>query len=187
MVGVDEVGRGCLAGPLLVVAARARTNLPPGLRDSKLLSRAQREILYPLLVETCEFGQGWVRASEIDSLGLARSLKLGVRRALAALEALADEEIVIDGSVNYVPRKFKNSRCEIDADNSLPLVSAASVFAKVTRDKFMAELAKKHPRYHFENHVGYGTKEHYRAIELYGTLRFVHRVSFAPFRQASLL
>jgi len=180
MVGVDEVGRGCLAGPILVVAARAKAQLPEGLRDSKLLSRKQRvEILNKLSI-SCEFGEGWVKAVEIDRHGLAKALRLGIKRALSGIQAKIDEEIIMDGKVNYPPKKFKKTKCIIDADNMVPIVSAASIYAKVTRDNLMFELAKKHPSYKFENHVGYGTAEHMKAINSFGVIRFVHRASYAP-------
>lgn len=183
IIGIDEVGRGCLAGPLLVVAARAKSQLPAGLKDSKLLTRQQRESFYKLLVEACDWGEGWVTPAEINNLGLGRCLRLGVRRAIAALNVGLDEEILMDGICNYIPIKFKNRRCEAKADNNYPIVSAASIIAKVTRDDYMRKLARKHPRYNFENHVGYGTKAHYLAIEKFGPLKFVHRTNFAPFTE----
>jgi ribonuclease HII len=185
LVGVDEVGRGCLAGPLLVVAARAYGDLPEGLRDSKLLSRQKREKILDLLSICCNFGEGWVKCSEIDRLGLSKALKLGARRALQNLDVADEENIVLDGSFNYLPKKFKNSRAVVGADNLLPLVSAASIHAKVTRDRYMFELAKKHPGYSFENHVGYGTKAHMLALEQLGTLKYVHRRSFSPIANLS--
>src|SRR4051812_22431271 len=106
MVGVDEVGRGCLAGPLLVVAARASAELPPGLKDSKLMSRKQREEMLNKLNICCEFGEGWVSVAEIDRHGLSKGLMLGVARALRELGALEHEEVIMDGKVNYVPKKF---------------------------------------------------------------------------------
>ena len=180
MVGVDEVGRGCLAGPILVVAARSKTRLPNGLKDSKLLSRKQRvEILNELSI-SCEFGEGWVKPVEIDRLGLAKALRLGIKRALSGLKVEINEEIIMDGKVNYLPEKFKRASCLVDADNLVPIVSAASIYAKVTRDNFMIKLAKRHPSYNFENHVGYGTKEHLNAITNSGIIKFVHRTSYAP-------
>lgn len=181
MIGVDEVGRGCLAGPLLVVAARAKGELPAGLKDSKLLTRTQREVFYEELIKVCDFGEGWVTPAEINNLGLGRCLRLGVRRAIAELNAELDEEIIMDGICNYIPKKFTNRRCEAKADNNYPIVSAASIIAKVKRDAYMRELARKHSRYGFEAHVGYGTRAHYVAIEKFGPLKFVHRTSFAPF------
>src|SRR5690348_12339157 len=125
VVGVDEVGRGCLAGPLLVVAARPIADLPDGLKDSKLLSKTQRQQILNMLSICCEFGEGWVKAAEIDRLGLAKALRLGVKRALIDLKAELDEEIVMDGSVNYIPKKFKRASCLIDGDHLIPIISAA--------------------------------------------------------------
>lgn len=183
MVGVDEVGRGCLAGPLLVVAARARAELPKGLKDSKRLTRVQREEFYEVLIKACEYGEGWVTASEINNLGLAKCLKLGARRAIFKLGAGAEEEILMDGTANYIPVKFKNRRAEARADNNHPIVSAASIIAKVKRDAYMRRLGQRHPRYGFESHVGYGTPQHYQKIEELGPLKFIHRTGFAPFVQ----
>ena len=180
MVGVDEVGRGCWAGPLLVVAARAKSSLPKDLKDSKLLNKKQRLEILDLLSISCDFGEGWVKASEIDYIGLAKALKLGTRRALEALSVGIYEEIIMDGKVNYLPKKFVNGRTSIAADNLVPIVSAASIYAKVTRDTFMAKLARKYPLYSFEEHVGYGTKRHHLALNTYGIIKGVHRVSYSP-------
>jgi ribonuclease HII len=180
IIGVDEVGRGCLAGPLLVVAARAHGALPEGLKDSKLLSRLQREYILECISSSVQFGEGWVKATEIDFYGLSKALKLGAQRALRNLQAVIEEEIVLDGSFNYLPKKFINSRALIDGDNLLPIISAASIHAKVTRDRFMIQLAKKHPAYKFENHVGYGTKAHMLALKRRGALKYVHRYSYMP-------
>lgn len=174
------MGRGCLAGPLLVVGARAKSELPPGLKDSKLLSRKQRDEILDLLSICCKWGEGWVKCSEIDRLGLSKALTLGGRRALENLGAVTDEEIILDGKFNYLPKKYKKSKAIIKADNSIALVSAASIIAKVSRDRYMIELAKKHPGYYFENHVGYGTKAHMLALKERGALKYVHRLSFMP-------
>src|SRR5579871_1163865 len=150
MIGVDEVGRGCLAGPLLVVAAKQVGSLPDGLDDSKVLSRVKRERLFQLLVDCCEFGEGWVKPVEINERGLTASMKLGVKRALKQLNVEYEEEIIMDGPINYFSGRYKKVRCLVDADALEPLVSAASVYAKVKRDRYMIELAKRHPRYGFE-------------------------------------
>lgn len=188
MVGVDEVGRGALAGPLLVVAAR-QTNfdIPPDIKDSKLLTKVQRENLLEPLMACFEFGEGWVKPAEIDRRGLGSALRLGVRRALSDLKVSAAEEVVIDGGVNYVPKKFKNSRCEVDADANLPAVSAASIYAKVLRDNFMVELAGNYSRFSFAQHIGYGTARHHIELRTHGPLASIHRFSFAPVRQLGLL
>lgn len=181
-MGVDEVGRGCLAGPLLVVAARATAGLPEGLADSKVLSRQRREELLVLLVETCRFGEGWVKPSEIDRLGLTAATRLGVRRALAELEVDKNELIVIDGNYNYAPKVYRRVSTVIDADALVPIVSAASIYAKVKRDAYMRSLAARYPDYGFETNVGYGTAFHLAAIGSAGLIRHLHRNSFAPVR-----
>ena len=186
VIGVDEVGRGCLAGPLLVVAARANAVLPSGLRDSKLMTRQQRIKLMEALINSCSFGEGWVSAVEIDKNGLANALRLGFARALKSLDAIYEEEIIYDGPVNYAPIAYKRVECMIDADDLVPLVSAASIYAKVKRDLFMIELKKKFPKYGFENHVGYATPRHRQAIKDFGPIELVHRMSFAPFRQLEI-
>lgn len=180
MIGVDEVGRGCLAGPLLVVAARPIRALPSGLADSKILSRQQRESFFSHLIETCEFGEGWVRPVEINNRGLSGAMRLGLKRALKQLRVTYHEAIIMDGPVNYFSRCYRQVECVIDADASVPLVSAAAIYAKVRRDRFMIELAKRHPRYGFERHVGYGTPAHLEALKRFGYLKWVHRRFFEP-------
>jgi ribonuclease HII len=182
MVGVDEVGRGCLAGPLLVVAARAVSDLPKDVADSKILNRSQREELFNRLAQCCQFGEGWVTCAEIDGRGLAAAMRLGVARSLRALGAVKTEKIIMDGPVNYVPKVFKDVQCIIDADALIPLVSAASIYAKVKRDLYMISLKERYPQYGFENHVGYYTPSHRLAIQEYGHLNKIHRISFRPLR-----
>jgi ribonuclease HII len=183
MVGVDEVGRGCWAGPLLVVAARKTKPLPSSLKDSKLLSRIQREVLFEKLILSCQFGEGWVTSVEIDNLGLAGALRVGVARSLLALGVGENEQIIMDGKVNYISKTYTNVKCLVRADVAVPSVSAASVYAKVLRDLFMIKLAKKHPEYGFERHVGYGTAGHSVALKQYGIIDGVHRKSYKPIRK----
>jgi ribonuclease HII len=185
MVGIDEVGRGCWAGPLLVVAARAKAKLPAGLKDSKVMTKLQREKILDLLSNSCEFGEGWVNATEIDEFGLAGALRLGVAKALLVLKAEADEEIIMDGKVNYVPAHFSNVKCIVNADALIPLVSAAGVYAKVRRDEYMSKLKQLHPAYGFEKHVGYGTAAHRLAIIEHGIIKDLHRMSFKPIQLLS--
>lgn len=182
MIGVDEVGRGAWAGPLLMVAARATAQLPNGLKDSKLLKKSRREDFFELLVGVCQFGEGWVSAAEIDSKGLAEALRLGAKRALKQIGAMSEQKIIYDGATNYMPSRFKSVECIIGADSKIPIVSAASIYAKVKRDSFMADLMSMHPNYGFEKHVGYGTKKHQQALREFGPLIGVHRHSFGPIK-----
>ncbi len=182
MIGIDEVGRGAWAGPLLVVAARQLRPLPHGVTDSKILTRLRREILYDELKKVCEFGEGWVVPAEIDQLGLAEAMRLGTARALHRLNADKSDKIVMDGSVNYCSVDFYRSSAVIDADALFPAVSAASIYAKVVRDAYMMQLPARYQVYGFERHVGYGTRLHIERLKQYG-VSDIHRRSYAPIRK----
>lgn len=181
MIGIDEVGRGAWAGPLLVVAARELGLLPPGLADSKTLSKSKRKKFITGIKNACQLGHGWVYPSEIDNIGLTAAMKLGVSRALRDIEATHDEEIIMDGAINYCDDSFVNVTCVIKADAMYPLVSAASIYAKVTRDAEMAAQAIQFPYHGFASHVGYGTKVHAAALKNYGVTN-IHRLSYKPVR-----
>ncbi len=179
IIGVDEVGRGSLAGPLVVGAVMLSANID-GLKDSKLLTPKRREQLSEIIKLRAEFiGLGWVSALDIDRLGLNRALSLAGERALAEL-SIDYDKIILDGSVNYLPPQFRVETV-IKADMSVAAVSAASIVAKVARDKFMHELARQIPNYGFERNVGYGTAEHLKAIQTYGVSE-QHRRSFEPIK-----
>ncbi|MDB5182864.1 MAG: rnhB [Candidatus Saccharibacteria bacterium] len=182
MIGIDEVGRGCWAGPLLVVAARTTGTLPLGLKDSKKLSKKQRENLFLQIQTSCDLGEGWVTAAEIDADGLTKAMELAVGRALQAINAQNDEEIIMDGIINYCDPAFINVKCEAKADDAYPVVSAASIYAKVTRDRYMTELKNEYSVYEFAKHVGYGTKLHSDLLAIHGTCD-QHRLSFAPIKK----
>ncbi len=179
MIGIDEVGRGCWAGPLLVVAARQISDLPKSLKDSKLITKKRRELLIDDIEQTCELGEGWVQHDEIDQLGLSEAMRLAVKRALTALNAKSNEEIIMDGNINYCPISFTSVKTVIKADSLYPIVSAASIFAKVKRDNLMIDLAKVYPEYQFERHVGYGTKLHSDLLKQFGVSP-IHRLSYKP-------
>jgi ribonuclease HII len=176
-VGIDEVGRGCLAGPLVagaVVFGRPMRKL----RDSKQLTKLQREKLADRIHKSALCcGLGWVSPAEIDDLGLTAATTLAMRRAIEQL-AVAYDEIIIDGIVNYLKDEPK-ARAVIRADDTIPVVSAASIIAKVARDDYMVKIATQHPQYGFENHVGYGTRLHRERLKLHGICD-LHRRSFAP-------
>ncbi len=181
MIGVDEVGRGAWAGPLLVVAARAKLHLelPEGLTDSKMLTQKQKEQFYEQLLIVCDFGEGWVEVEEINELGLAACLRIGVGRALTNLGAESDEEICIDGKVNMADDSYTQAYARVGADISEPVVSAASVYAKVKRDKYMWKLHYRMPNYGFKENVGYGTTKHIEALKKFGVTN-QHRKTFKP-------
>lgn len=179
IVGIDEVGRGCWAGPVVAGAVLFDdATTIPGLKDSKKLTKKQRERLdADIRIVAVAYGLGWVEPAAVDSLGLTEAVRLAMRRAFDSLAAGYDE-IIIDGNYNYFADNPK-ARALVGADNLVPAVSAASVIAKVARDRFMAEQAVHFPGYGFETHVGYGTAAHRAAIQLQG-LCMLHRRSFKP-------
>jgi ribonuclease HII len=177
VLGIDEVGRGCLAGPLVVGAVALSTPID-GLKDSKLLSAKRRRHYDQLIKESAEYiGLGWVAASELDAIGLSKALKLACERAVMKLE-LTPDDTVIDGNINFLSGKF-NSRTLIKADNLINAVSAASIVAKVARDEYMKFQAQAYPDYFFDTNVGYGSKTHIEAILSRGICP-LHRRSFEP-------
>lgn len=179
LVGIDEVGRGCWAGPLVAGAAILRQPIP-GLKDSKKLSKIQRDKLNAQIYEEAfATGLGWVTAQEVDSLGLTEAVRLAMSRALAAID-VAYDEVIIDGNYNYLVDNPKTSTL-IKADDLIPAVSAASIIAKVARDDYMAEQSELYPAYGFEKHVGYGTAVHKNALKMYG-ITPLHRLSYKPVR-----
>ena len=176
-VGIDEVGRGCWAGPLVAGAVVLGRPII-GLKDSKQLSRRQRERLAAeIRASAGAVGLGWVTPAEVDELGLIEAVRLAMRRALEQIAAAYDE-IIIDGNYNFFPENPK-AKAVIKADASVPAVSAASIVAKVTRDNYMAEIAAQYPDYGFASHVGYGTALHLERLKLHG-VSDLHRRSFQP-------
>ena len=186
ILGIDEVGRGPLAGPLVVGAVVLPTEEKEWfveLADSKKLTAKKRERLSELILAEAVVGLGWVSNIELDEVGISGALRLATRRAVKAVQKLHApfSQIVIDGKVNFL----KNTPLEeyvsvmIKADDLIREVSAASIVAKVARDKYMCELAGKYPEYGFEKHMGYGTVFHRRAIEEFGICP-EHRRSFEP-------
>ena len=170
LCGIDEAGRGPLAGPLVMAGVVLETPVE-GLDDSKRLGEAKREALYDLIVAENPYHIVLFEAREIDERGLGACLAAGLREIVAALDA---DDHLFDGNTTFgVP----GLRCQVKADLHVPEVSAASILAKVTRDRIMVEMAKRYPGYGFENHKGYGTKAHVEAIERLG-LCPIHRKSF---------
>jgi ribonuclease HII len=176
-VGVDEVGRGCWAGPLVAGAVVLREPIS-GLKDSKKLTKKRRELLAAQIHEQAlAVGLGWVKPAELDEIGLTAAVRLAMERALEQITVRYDE-LIIDGNLNFFPENPR-ARAVIKADDSVPAVSAASIVAKVARDNYMAEVAAEYPDYGFERHVGYGTALHLERLQLHGVSK-LHRVSFKP-------
>jgi ribonuclease HII len=181
ILGIDEVGRGCWAGPLVAGAVVLERPLK-GVRDSKQLSRQARERLVPLIQRRAiAYGLGWVEPAEVDRLGLTASVRLAYRRAMELISIEVDK-IIIDGNYNFLADDPR-SEAIIRADADIPSVSAASIIAKVARDAYMREQAKLYPAYGFERHVGYGTAVHRAALLKHGPCA-LHRLSFRPLRAA---
>lgn len=176
-VGIDEVGRGCWAGPLVAGAVVLREPIA-GLRDSKKLSKKQRETLDVVIREQAlAIGLGWVWPAEVDSWGITTAVKRAMERAVAEI-TVGYDEVIIDGNINYFPENTK-ARAVVKADDTVPAVSAASIVAKVARDTYMSNLDEKYAGYGFEKHVGYGTAAHISALKLLG-VSDIHRRSYKP-------
>lgn len=182
VAGIDEVGRGCLAGPVVagVVAISAPNDYLPGVFDSKLMSISARERMSDVIRKTVDgYGIGLATVEEIDALGIAKASALAMARAYGKLTRKPDI-VIIDGANIQSPVLH----ClKIDkADQKHYVVSAASVIAKVYRDRLMHDLASTYPGYGFEKHVGYGTKLHMDALRSHGVCD-IHRKSYAPVRR----
>lgn len=183
IIGIDEVGRGAWAGPLVVGAVLLGDVHIEGLTDSKMLTKKRREALdLEIRQKAKAIGIGWVSATHIDEIGLSQALKLATRRAMAHLQHHDCREIIIDGTIALLddPRVTLMKK----ADLLVPCVSAASIVAKVARDNYMRHLDAIFPGYKFVSHVGYGTAIHREAIKHNGVTP-LHRLSFAPLRQYS--
>lgn len=174
--GVDEAGRGPLAGPVCAAAVI----LPRGieieaLNDSKKLSEKKRELLYDEICEKAiSFGIAFATVGEIEEINILNASMLAMNRAIAQL-APRPELALIDGNRNSAIEI--RSQCVIKGDAKCADIAAASILAKVTRDRYMLKMAEKYPEYHFEQHKGYGTKLHYEALREYGPCE-IHRPSF---------
>ncbi len=184
IVGIDEVGRGPWAGPLVVGAVVLGDTDIEGLTDSKKLSAKRREQLAKEIYDNAAaVGLGWVHAHELDEIGMKASLVEATKRAVAQI-TVPYHEIIIDGTVNFLEDTNKGLYVTTmkKADLLVASVSAASIVAKVARDAYMAEQAAVYPKYGFESHVGYGTAKHSAAIDKFGVTP-LHRLSFAPLRK----
>lgn len=196
ILGIDEVGRGPWAGPLVIGAVilpkDENGNYPDWvepLTDSKKLSEKKREAYSKIILEHASAtGLGWVSAKEIDQLGLSESLKLATRRAVETVQKqkVPFTEIIIDGTVNFLKNtKLENYVTTLKkGDLLIKEISAASIIAKVARDDYMKKKSIDFPEYGFDKHVGYGTKLHSEMLTKYGPCP-EHRLSFGPVAVAS--
>ena len=178
VAGVDEVGRGPLAGPVTAAAVRLDpANIPEGLNDSKKLSAPRRDRLYTMILAQAEVSVAHASVAEIDALNILRASHLAMERALAGLPAPADFAL-IDG--NMIPRGLVcPAEAIVKGDARSLSISAASIVAKVVRDRIMVDLAQQHPGYGWDRNAGYPTKEHLGALLNLGVTAH-HRRSFRP-------
>lgn len=188
ILGIDEVGRGPWAGPLVVGAVILGGAEIEGLNDSKKLTKKRREALDEVIrKQAAAWALGWVSAGELDDIGMSQALRLATRRAVKQIQSrckennLAFDEIIIDGTVNFLADTALEQYVTVmaKADGLIPSVSAASIIAKVARDQFMAEQDTVYPGYGFASNAGYGVAKHRAAIERLGVTP-LHRLSFAP-------
>lgn len=174
--GVDEAGRGPLAGPVYAAAVILPLDCDiPGLNDSKKLSEKKREQLFDIVKEKAlAYGIGIASEKEIDEINILQATFLAMRRAVASLEIKPDF-VMIDG--NRKPNTGIDEITVVKGDAKSMSIAAASVLAKVSRDRFMLEMAEKYPEYEFEKHKGYGTKLHYEKLAEFGPSE-IHRRTF---------
>ncbi len=177
VAGVDEVGRGCIAGPVVAAAVV----LPPdcqltGVRDSKLVTKLQRQKLSQTIKSTATaIGVGWATPGEIDELGLTKALKLSAQRALVALGGY--NAVILDGKHDYLSQK-QPIRVIVRADQCCLNVAAASIIAKVARDNYMTQMHQLYPAHGFDQNAGYGTRHHLDSLST--GMSPIHRRSVAP-------
>ena len=182
IAGIDEAGRGPLAGPVVAAAVIIDpARVPEGVTDSKLIAEAMREELYEAIIASAEaWGVGAASVREIDKINIHHASLLAMKRAFAALKAEATADFAyVDGI--HLPRIKCMARAIVDGDALIPQVSAASIIAKVTRDRMMRALGEKFPGYGWASNKGYSTREHLTALQRLGATRH-HRRSFEPVR-----
>ena len=176
--GIDEAGRGPWAGPVVAAAVILPKNFViDKINDSKKLSKKNRDLLYESITKNADFGLGFASVDEIDTLNILQATCLAMKRALGNLNILPVRAL-IDG--NIVPQGLPcAAECIIKGDSKVVSIAAASIIAKVTRDRFMTELAQIYPGYGWEKNFGYGVKQHQEALKKLGVTS-EHRRSFKP-------
>jgi ribonuclease HII len=189
-IGVDEAGRGPLVGSVVAAAVI----LPPnfhlyGLTDSKKLSEKKRDSLYQQITEKCDWSVAEASSIEIDQINILQATMLAMKRAIIDLQAEYSKyigksifNVMVDGK--HCP-DIPNCIAIVKGDLSEPTISAASIIAKVTRDRQMRELDLQYPQYGFAQHKGYGTRKHFLALSKYGPIQGIHRHTFSPIKEFS--
>lgn len=186
IVGIDEAGRGPLAGPVAVGGVRISNNFNKkffkGIKDSKQLSLEERELWFALAQEARKKGQldfavSLVSEKVIDKHGITYAIRLGIKRVIKKLGVTGeDSKIFLDGALK-APHEFSHQLTVIKGDEKIPIISLASICAKVVRDRRMVKVSEKYPQYDFDLHKGYGTRIHRLALEKYGPTE-LHRLTF---------
>jgi ribonuclease HII len=181
IAGVDEAGRGPLAGPVVAAAVILADDSPiQGLADSKTLSAIRREELsQEIVLHAADWAIGSASVAEIDRINILQASLLAMKRAVMALK-ISPSMVLIDGNKN--PQLPYAVTCIVRGDQLVPAISAASIMAKVTRDRWMLELDQKYPNYGFARHKGYPTKAHIDALNSHG-ISNIHRRSFGPVKK----
>lgn len=181
IVGVDEAGRGPWAGPICFAAVtlmKVPKALGVQLKDSKTISPSKREQIFCQLQQSkVAIGVSWASPNQIDELGLTRCSVIGMSAAVAQI--FKNQAVVVDGNYNYLKDIYDSSQAIIKADSRFACVSAASIVAKVLRDRYMKKCSTRYQGFGFEKHLGYGTSEHRQALQDYGPSK-LHRFSFRP-------
>lgn len=183
IVGVDEAGRGPLAGPVVAAAVILCPDDIPGLDDSKKLSAKRRGELEAQIKARCRWAIGEASVEEIDRVNILQATMLAMTRAVEAL-GVEPAEVLVDG--NRLPRWRYTARAIVGGDALHPCISAASIVAKEHRDRFMTAAAQEFPAFGWERNMGYGTAQHLAALRQYGPTP-LHRTSFAPVAQMQLV
>jgi ribonuclease HII len=185
IAGIDEAGRGPLAGPVVAASVILKPEAAiNGLMDSKKLSAKKREQLFSIICDnSLAFGIASASVAEIDKINILQATFLAMQRAVAKLKVEPDE-VLIDG--NQCPDLAYPTKAIIKGDNKVAAISAASILAKVTRDNYLLKLDNKYPKYGFAKHKGYPTKDHLIALKKYGPCP-EHRISYKPVREVAEL
>ena len=184
IIGVDEAGRGPLVGSVVAGAVAFPTGFKlEGLTDSKKLSEKKRAMLYDVITNECFWACAQSDSREIDQINILEATMLAMKRSVDRLQVQLKKEevfsVLVDG--NRCP-EIENCQAIVKGDITESVISAASIIAKVTRDRYMIELDQIYPEYGFARHKGYGTKEHFEALLKYGPIDGQHRTTFAPIK-----
>ncbi|HJK86476.1 MAG TPA: ribonuclease HII [Candidatus Megaira endosymbiont of Nemacystus decipiens] len=181
LAGIDEAGRGPLSGPVVAAAVIANSdNIIEGINDSKKLSEQKRDVLYEEIITRYQYGVGIVEANEIDQINILQATIKACRIAASNLNCTPDI-ILVDGNMHFADKRFKSI---VKGDTKSHTIAAASIVAKVTRDRIMAHLHCSYPEYNWQKNKGYGSREHLKAIANHGICEY-HRKTF-KFKKLSI-